>query len=315
MLSISLHFFQLFKIFFLRSCITLCMKIIIRTNLIIGLTLISNLILGQNRIHKSYWSYNIHLTSTHFLSDLGGKNTRGSNDISDLDFSSTRYGLGTGLQYNTPSGLSIGFDLMEARLYGDDSETNSDRRYRNLHSRTDIFETTTNIKYTHLKNGFYFSVGAGFCFFRPMAKLNNKWYELRSLNTEGQGIDPEKNTYEKYTPVIPFCIGKKFHLDNRMSIAIDLSLRKAFSDYLDDVSTTYFDKQLIRNQTGDIAAELSNRSFGDTGIGQTGSKRGNPENNDNYFFVGIKLFLPIDKTNNFHKRHYRMRKDKCPNKW
>ena len=58
------------------------MKIIIRTNLIIGLTLISNLILGQNRIHKSYWSYNIHLTSTHFLSDLGGKNTRGSNDIS-----------------------------------------------------------------------------------------------------------------------------------------------------------------------------------------------------------------------------------------
>ena len=60
------------------------MKIIIRTNLIIGLTLISNLILGQNRIHKSYWSYNIHLTSTHFLSDLGGKNTRGSNDISDI---------------------------------------------------------------------------------------------------------------------------------------------------------------------------------------------------------------------------------------
>lgn len=249
------------------------------------------------------------------MSDLGGKGTLGTNDISDINFSSTRFGLGTGFQYNSPSGISIGFDLITARLYGSDSKTTSNRRYRNLHSRTDIFETTTKITYTHFKGGFYFNVGAGICFFKPMAKLNNKWYKLRPLKTEGQGIDSEKSTYNKYTPVIPFGIGKKFYLNNKISIAIDLSLRKTFTDYLDDVSTTYHDKQEIRNHTGDIAAELSDQSFGDNGIGRTGSIRGNPKNNDNYFFMGFKLFLPINNTNSSHKIHYHSRKDKCPNKW
>lgn len=255
--------------------------------------ILSNSTLAQgsfSRPYQPYLGYNITLASSHFLSDLGGKNADGSHGPEDLDIASTRYALGTGIFFHTRSGFSIITDVNFARLYGDDKEAKSSRTKRNLHVRTDIFETIVKVEYTFNRSGIYLNLGGGLCFFKPKAQLDGTWYDLRPLGTEGQNIDPEKSVYKKYTPIIPFGVGKKFELNNNMSIAIDCSLRKSFSDYLNDVSTKYYDRETIGDHSGDVAKQLSSRAgaYAPTHA-EPGSIRGNPNFNDNYFFIGFKL--------------------------
>ena len=263
---------------------------------------------AQRSRYQPYMSLNITASTSHLLGDLGGTGNVGSNSIKDLNLSSTRFALGTGIDYNLPTGVSFGMDIMTAQLYGDDkaAPVNSGRRIRNLHVRTNIIESLVKFTYTHPENGIYFSIGGGLCFFKPMAKLNGKWYELHPLGTEGQNIDPQKNPYKTTTAVIPFGFGKKFYLNENhdLAISIDFSLRKTFSDYLDDVSTTYYDKGAIKEKSGNVAAELSNLS-NDPKFGAADAIRGNPENNDNYFFAGFKLYLPLNKNyrNKWHRRY------------
>lgn len=137
-----------------------------------------------------------------------------------------------------------------------------------------------------------------------MAELNGQWHSLRPLGTEGQNIDPTKSPYNPFSVIIPFGFGKNIKLNNGMTLGIDISLRKSFTDYLDDVSTSYFDNNLIRAHSGDIAAQLADRSSGSS-IGQPGSIRGNPKNNDNYFLVGLKLINPMKpkKYKRYKKAH------------
>ncbi|MDC3407248.1 hypothetical protein OAZ27_06110 [Bacteroidia bacterium] len=255
--------------------------------------ILSNSTLAQGsfrRPYQPYLGYNITLASSHFLSDLGGKNADGSHGPEDLDIASTRYALGTRIFFHTRSGFSIITDVNFARLYGDDKEAKSSRTKRNIHVRTDIFETIVKVEYTFNRSGIYLNLGGGLCFFKPKAQLDGTWYDLRPLGTEGQNIDPEKSVYKKYTPIIPFGVGKKFELNNNMSIAIDCSLRKSFSDYLDDVSTKYYDREAIGDHSGDVAKQLSSRAgaYAPTHA-EPGSIRGNPNFNDNYFFIGFKL--------------------------
>jgi len=263
---------------------------------------------AQRSRYQPYLSLNLTASTSHLLGDLGGTGNIGSNSFKDLNLSSTRFALGTGVDYNIPSGISIGMDIMTAQLYGDDNAApkNSGRNIRNLHVRTNIVESLIKFTYTHPENGIYFSIGGGICFFKPMAKLNGKWHELRPLGTEGQKIDSQKAPYKTITPVIPIGFGKKFYLNENhdLAVAIDFSLRKTFTDYLDDVSTTYPEKDAIRQNSGNVAAQLSNLS-NDPQFGSAGSKRGDPENNDNYFFAGFKLYLPLNKNyrNKWHRRY------------
>lgn len=263
-------------------------------------------VFAQRSQNRPYVGYNITLASSHFLSDLGGRDADGSHGPADLDIASTRYGLGTGIFFHTPSGLSVITDVHFARLYGDDKEAKSSRTRRNLHVRTDIFETIVKVEYTFNRSGIYMNLGGGLCFFKPKAQLEGTWYDLRPLGTEGQNIDPEKSVYNKYTPIIPFGVGKKFELNNNMSIAIDYSFRKAFTDYLDDVSTRYYDKEAIGDHSGDVAKQLSSRASADvSSSAEPGSIRGNPNFNDNYFFIGFKLSSPFQSTHKTwsRKRH------------
>ncbi|MDC0579453.1 hypothetical protein OAP11_01685 [Bacteroidia bacterium] len=249
---------------------------------------------------RNTWSGQILLATSHMLGDLGGKSIVGTHDFSDINLSSTRYAVGTGISYNFSSQFALGMEVNYSRLYSDDNATNSNRRFRNLHSRTDIIESNIKLEYTIPRMGIYLNVGGGLCFYQPMASVDNNWYKLRPLGTEGQNIDANRDPYSIYSPIVPFGIGKKFKL-NRIIFAVDVSMRKTFTDYLDDVSTSYYDPISIGNHSGGIAALLSNPSKADSPVGKPGTKRGEPNHNDNYFFVGFKLYLPLTKKYNMHK--------------
>jgi hypothetical protein len=237
------------------------------------------------------------LSSSSFLSDLGGKDSYGSNDPTDIDFQEIRYAFGTGIKYNLPKGISFELSAFYTRLSADDGETTSSRSLRKLKVRTDVIETAFKIEYTFPQNsgplrGFYANIGGGLNFFKPMGEYNGTWHKLRTLGTEGQNIDPNQQAYKVYSPVIPFGFGKKFTLSNGMILGIDLSLRKSFTDYLDDVSGNYFDNTLIAERSGEIAAALADPST-DPSAGITGNIRGNPKNMDNYFLSGFQLEMPL----------------------
>jgi hypothetical protein len=76
-----------------------------------------------------------------------------------------------------------------------------------------------------------------------------------------------------------------------MYVGLELSMRKTFTDYLDDVSGTYTNQDVMLQERGEVAAALSNRSIG--GERKVGSDRGNSTQNDNYSFAQLTISYRI----------------------
>jgi len=84
----------------------------------------------------------------------------------------------------------------------------------------------------------------------------------------------------------------KVDLTATLSLNFELSSRYIFTDYLDDVSTVYADKDDIESQRGELAVILSDRSFSGVDgvqIGQAGRQRGDSSNNDTWATFGVGL--------------------------
>ncbi len=141
----------------------------------------------------------------------------------------------------------------------------------------------------------YAFAGLGVTYISPHAELNNRWYSLAPRNTEGVN-------YSRFVPVIPFGAGVSFNLHPVWDLSLEAAYRLSFSDYIDDVSTTFTDNSELRARDP-IAAALADRSL-EAGIrpwnsddGQhwrEGHKRGNPDRNDGYFTMDIKVEYTIN---------------------
>jgi len=129
------------------------------------------------------------------------------------------------------------------------------------------------------------------------------WHDLQPLGTEGQGTieSPSKKVYGLTQLSIPFGIGFKFSVSKMVCIGAEWGIRKTFMDYLDDVSTTYVDKNLLANEKGLIAGDLSDRTpeliDPYTGISlpghAVGVQRGNSSTTDWYSFAGITITFKL----------------------
>ena len=131
--------------------------------------------------------------------------------------------------------------------------------------------------------------------FNPTTKAadGNK-YELQPLGTEGQGTTfyPDRKKYSLTTASIPFGIGVKANISKTFSVGIEWGMRYAFTDYLDDVSGTYADPNVIQAERGDIAYELANRSNLTDEVLE-GRQRGNSKTNDWYSFALVTFSMNI----------------------
>ena len=140
----------------------------------------------------------------------------------------------------------------------------------------------------------YVNGGISGIFYQPKALYENEWVKLQPLGTEGQNYIASVQPYKRTALIIPFGLGYKFRLGKFSTINLDISMRKSFTDYLDDVSTVYASIASLAETSGEVAAALANRSeFGFT----EGSQRGNADNNDNYFFLGFRFQKTIGSKN------------------
>ena len=127
--------------------------------------------------------------------------------------------------------------------------------------------------------------------FRP---LLTQWYLRKNQEVLGALLKTEGKKYSLVQPVIPMGMGFKWNVGDKASFAIEAGMRKTFTDYIDDVSTTYVDPVLLTAMSGPASAAMSDRSsYIDTTIKNTGRQRGNSKNKDWYGFVGLSLSFQI----------------------
>ena len=205
--------------------------------------------------------------------------------------------------------FTIKGSFYRGRIAADDADQkNAKLRERNLSFRSNITEVGLRGEFNIL--GFqpadmytpfspYFFVGLAATHHNPKAEYQGEWYELQPLGTEGQGIIGYIPKYDRVIVAIPYGGGIKYALSEHFTVGFELGVRKTFTDYLDDVSTTYVDPQTLLNSSsqGDLILALSNRTGellgGEPIQFEEGSVRGNPDNDDAYLIGGFSISYNI----------------------
>jgi len=242
------------------------------------------------------------VSSSHFLGDLGGKPFIGTNDFQDLDILSTRYAVTTGLRFNFSKYFVLRTNIWYARVSANDKYTsNRERRGRNLNFYSNVFEgdvtAEINLYNSRNKKGmWYLFGGVGYFTFNPKTRLNGNVYELRDYGTEGQFAVAGKEPYKLSALCFPHGIGYKWAVGRGQYFSMELNLRKTTTDYIDDVSTNYVDQSLLIAAKGPDAAALADRNISDIpGFSSPGAIRGDPKNNDTFFFICFAYNVTLGK--------------------
>ena len=270
------------------------------------------------RWKRMRYELNYGLGASNFLGELGGADQIGTNQFKDLEFSMTRYVISAGLRYKILKWLSTKASIQIGMLRGDDALTQEQsRNYRNLSFRSPIYELAIQIEASIIKeqagaryrlrgvkgrkwmaiNTYPFIGIAGF-YMNPKAEYQGVWYALQPLTTEGQGQFPTREKYSRFQIAIPIGIGFKYGFNRRWSVSLEYGLRKTFTDYIDDVSTTYVHADFITagSPNSNVAVALADQADGGLGPdgafpGKTapGQQRGDPHDNDAYMFAIVSL--------------------------
>ena len=127
--------------------------------------------------------------------------------------------------------------------------------------------------------------------------------DLAPLKTEGQGMAEyaDRKPYQLTQINLPFGVGFNYHLGAKTSMSFEFVGRKLFTDYLDDVSTTFIDPTIYRNYFSgedlEIAQSMTNKSaiIDPNNPYEIGGQRGNSKNNDFYYSFNLKLNIQINK--------------------
>ena len=185
-------------------------------------------------------------------------------------------------------------------------ERNSDdtiAKDRGLHFKSPIYELSGQVEFNFLpfqpENPLYTwtpYVYTGISIFNYNPTAENKYGEfvdLQELGTEGQGTSTPFNgaTRQKYS-LIQYAIamggGLKIAVNPSFNIILEYGIRKTFTDYLDDVSTTYPGRNL-RDMTNE-AIYMSDPS----GSHELYEQRGDPDKKDWYSFAGITISFKLN---------------------
>lgn len=251
-----------------------------------------------------------------FLGDLGGANQIGTNGLKDLELVMTRPAMGAGMRFKIASHFSAKGNFYWGIIRGDDKLTQEPfRNTRNLNFKSNIFELSGQIEFKFSRDqkghvymikgvrgmkrkerDLYLFAGGGGVYFNPKGKyLDNKWYKLQPLGTEGELL-PGAKKYSRITGLISLGGGFRLSLNRYWGVGFELGMRKTFSDYMDDVSTKYADPAIFNGDPkATYFANPSNPDSPNYCYPCTGEQRGDHTDKDAYMFaaftVGYKVMF------------------------
>jgi hypothetical protein len=256
--------------------------------------------------------------ASNFLGDLGGADQIGTNGLRDLELVLTRPSVMAGLRYRLYPNLNAKGSVTWGILRGDDRLTKEPyRNNRNLHFRSHIWELSAQLElfikkeqqghrykikgakgFRNINLNAYAFTGINAFYFNPKAQYKNGgWYALQPLGTEGQGIKPGLKKYSRVNLSIPFGIGFKQLVSRYWSVGMEIGMRKTFTDYIDDVSTTYYTDSIRAFYNNDplhvYFADPSEANGPMPWSVAHGQQRGDPPDNDSYMFIHVTVSYKI----------------------
>jgi hypothetical protein len=224
----------------------------------------------------------------------GTSNYEGDLQSKRFTFSQSNFAGGFGLSYDLSDKFSVRSGLTFGTISANDKYGSN--RLRNLNFTSGITEGNLGLEYfitrleDHALTPYEFAGVAVYHFNPYTTDTSGKKYFLRPLSTEGEGFIQGKNYYNLTQLAIPFGAGVKLSLSENINVGMELGLRKLFTDYLDDVSTTYVDENLLLINRGTKAVELAyrgNELKNGSPYPARGSKRGGTNRKDWYYFTGL----------------------------
>ncbi|MFM7709714.1 MAG: hypothetical protein ACKO5C_02250 [Ferruginibacter sp.] len=256
---------------------------------------------------------------------VGANGYRGDLQPAVLSAPQLRPVIGFGFLYEIDPHWSAGINLHYGQTGGHD-RYNLSNKDRNLQFVSDIFEFTAFSEYSILDNRDYHVVpflhlGFGIFKFSPYLPLDNgNRINLFEYATEGQGFIDGKSPYALTSWCLPVGGGFQWSLHRNIRLAAKISYQFTGTDYLDDVSTTYVDENLMRQYKGQNGVNIAYRGNllpGGAPYPAAGTPRGNPKNNDGYLLAGLSLRFPLDAKGRAYQYEYRpgklrRHKTSCP---
>ena len=241
-----------------------------------------------------------------------------------MEFSQTKPAVSLGYRYYLLKRLTVRANGTYGILAGNDNLTAEPfRSNRNLSFKSNILEGQICFEWQPFQEqpghiydlrgvkgmapsrmGLYFFAGIGGYYFNPKTQFDGSWVELRPLGTEGQGLPGGPEEYSLTGICIPMGVGIRKAMNKTMTVGLELQYTKTFTDYLDDVSGIYYDKQDLVDARGPVAAYLSDPSLGEIpGQTSTGQQRGYPDHKDGYLFFKLQFHYKIFKYHSQNKKY------------
>lgn len=280
------------------------------------------------------WEYGLMLGGANYLGDIGGKEQTRRDFIWDMHLNQTNIAIGAYGRYKLSKRMAIFASFNYMQINDTDAETtNPARRARNLNFRNRMFELSGRAELTlfydndvggkgYYNPDFRFFVFGGLAVFRhnpqgqirwdPTDSFDDTWHDLRPWRTEGQTED-----YETFALSIPAGFGLYFTFDKEWRIGWELGWRTTFTDYIDDISTTYTDPTTLSTPEAIAFASQTNQpliqEINDPDAGTIfdhqyvegfRTKRGDPTNNDSYLTTQITIGKVIRGRSQFYRKKY-----------
>ncbi len=281
-----------------------------------------------------FWDFGGGVGVANILGDMGGKELTRRDFVADLKFQETRQAASGFARYKISSMFSIKAGINYQCLRGADSlSTNPGRYYRNLSMRNYTWEASATCQFFfyevndlghtyRYKDNFraYIGLGIGGLYHNPKAFYNGEWVKLRPLMTEN-------HKYTKITFDIPAEVGFYFTINKYYRIGWNLNWRTTFTDYLDDISTSYADPSTLSSplavalsdRTDHAAANAYGASLNPPSPGygynygygsylvdgnQHFNKRGDPTHNDSFITSTVEFSYVIRGKSSLYRSHY-----------
>lgn len=292
------------------------------------------------------WEYGLKLGGSNYLGDIGGQAGIGRDFVPwDMHLRQTNIALSAYGRYKASKRLALSADFTYLQIKDADfHSTNPARVARNLNFRNRMLELGLKGEFTvfydndvggkgYYNPDFRLYVFGGLSVFKhnPQGQILYAetgdidpvvWHDLRGWRTEGQ--DEE---YGKYGLAIPAGVGLYFTFNKEWRIGWEISYRTTFTDYLDDLSTTYGDPALIAERLGGDTDEaalavafssqtnqavidaiddpLNSGSIYDHQYDpDTPTKRGDSSQNDGYVTSQFTVGKVIRGSSNFYRKKY-----------
>ena len=303
-------------------------------NIFLTVSLIVVFLIGSKNTNAQYYFFDgeyydnpvlyeagISLNAMNSLTDIGGKKGVGTKGLKDLNIGNTHISGGVFFSVSYKNAVALRLEGTYGQISANDkilagiTDIAKERFNRNLNFRSYIIDVTAMLEIhpmyifidwpaketTPPRISPYIVGGIGYFSFNPQTKQGNRYIDLQALSTEGQGFAeyPERPVYKLNQLNIPLGGGFKYELSPLINLRGEVVYRTTFTDYIDDLSTTYIDPALFDKYFGAGSQKAINaRALYDQQIEKRGGidgRRGKPTNTDGYFTACLKISVIIGR--------------------